>query len=75
MYATLFSSCLDALERDDLQSRIYSDFIATGWISRTYLDQATPAEIVRDYIAGMTDRYFARRFGECVMPARVDQRF
>jgi dGTPase len=75
MYATLFAICLDDLERDDQQSRIYTDFINTGWISRDYLDSATPAEVVRDYIAGMTDRYFARRFEECVIPRRVDQRF
>jgi len=75
MYATLFASCLDDLEQDDLQSKIYTDFISTGWISRSYLNSATPAEVVRDYIAGMTDRYFARRFEECVIPRRVDQRF
>jgi dGTPase len=75
MYATLFATCLDALETDDLSARIYTDFINPGWISRRYLNSATPAEVVRDYIAGMTDRYFARRFEECVIPRRVDQRF
>ncbi|MDD1684561.1 MAG: HD domain-containing protein [Methanoregula sp.] len=75
MYATLFASCLDDLEQDDLQSKIYTDFISTGWISRSYLNSATPAEVVRDYIAGMTDRYFAKRFEECVIPRRVEQRF
>jgi dGTPase len=75
MYATLFASCLEDLERDDLQSKIYTDFISTGWISRSYLNQATAAEVVRDYIAGMTDRYFAKRFEECVIPRKVDQRF
>jgi dGTPase len=75
MYATLFAACLDDLERENRSARIYTDFIATGWISRQYLDTATPAELVRDYIAGMTDRYFAKRFEECVIPRRVDQRF
>ncbi len=75
MYATLFATCLDALERDNVSARIYTDFIGVGWISRNYLDSATPAEVVRDYISGMTDRYFARRFEECVIPRRVDQRF
>ena len=75
MYATLFATCLDALETDDLSAKISTDFINTGWISRSYLDAATPAELVRDYIAGMTDRYFARRFEECVIPRRMDQRF
>jgi dGTPase len=75
MYATLFTACLDALERDDRSARIYTDFMNTRWISRRYLDTAVPAEVVRDYIAGMTDRYFARQFEECVIPRRVDQRF
>ena len=74
MYATLFATCLDTLEKDDLSAKIYTDFINTGWISRNYLNSATPAEMVRDYIAGMTDRYFAKRFEECVIPRRVDQR-
>ena len=75
MYATLFATCLDTLEKDDLSAKIYTDFISTGWISRSYLNSSTPAEVVRDYIAGMTDRYFARQFEEYVIPRRVDQRF
>ena len=75
MYATVFATCLDALEMDDLSAKIYTDFINTSWISRSYLNSSTPAEVVRDYIAGMTDRYFARQFEEYVIPRRVDQRF
>jgi len=75
MYATLFAACLHALETGDRSAKISTDFINTGWISRKYLSLATPAEMVRDYIAGMTDRYFARRFEDCVIPRRVDQRF
>jgi dGTPase len=75
MYATLFATCLDDLEQRNPSARIFTDFINTGWISRDYLRSATPAELARDYIAGMTDRYFARRFEECVIPRRVDQRF
>jgi dGTPase len=75
MYATLFASCLSDLEGGNGSANIFSDFINTSWISREYVSSATPAELVRDYIAGMTDRYFARRFEECVIPRRVDQRF
>ena len=75
MYATLFATCLDDIEHRNPSARIFTDFINTGWISSDYLCSATPAELARDYIAGMTDRYFARRFGECVIPRRVDQRF
>ena len=75
MYATLFAFCLDDLEKRDTSARIYTDFINTGWTGREYLETATPTELVRDYLAGMTDRYFAKRFEECVIPRRVDQRF
>jgi dGTPase len=75
MYATLFASCLSDMETGNGSAKIFSDFINTSWISREYVSSATPAELVRDYIAGMTDRYFARRFEECVIPRRVDQRF
>lgn len=75
MYATLFATCLDDLEQERTSASIYTDFLRTGWISARYLETATVAELVRDYIAGMTDRYFARRFNECVIPRRVDQRF
>lgn len=75
MYATLFASCLDALEKRDVSAKIYTDFITTGWTSPEYLDTATPAELVRDFIAGMTDRYFAKRYEECVIPRRVEGKF
>ncbi|MFA5266856.1 MAG: HD domain-containing protein [Methanoregula sp.] len=75
MYSTLFATCLSDLEKGNRSARIYTDFINTDWTSREYLSTATPAELARDYIAGMTDRYFARRFEDCVIPRRVDQRF
>ena len=34
-----------------------------------------PAGLVRDFIAGMTDRYFLKRFEECVIPHRVEGSF
>ncbi|MDD1690404.1 MAG: HD domain-containing protein [Methanoregula sp.] len=75
MYATLFSTCLEALERKDTSAKIFTDFIATGWTSPRYLETATPAELVRDFIAGMTDRYFAKRYEECVIPRRIEGKF
>ena len=75
MYATLFSACLDDLVQERQNARISTDFIQSGYVSRTYLGSATPAELVRDFIAGMTDRYFARRFEECVIPRRIEGRF
>lgn len=75
MYETLFSSCLESLETKDTSAKIYTDFLATKWTSPQYLESATDPERVRDYIAGMTDRYFAKRFEECVIPRRIDRSF
>ncbi len=59
MYATLFINCLEDLEKNTRDAAIFTDFIDTSWINRNYLQSATCAELVRDFIAGMTDRYFA----------------
>jgi dGTPase len=75
MYATLFASCLGSIEKNDKKAPIYTDFIGTGWTSPIYLETATPAELVRDFIAGMTDRYFAKRYEECVIPRRIEGKF
>ncbi|MGD0079893.1 MAG: HD domain-containing protein [Methanoregula sp.] len=75
MYSTLFLSCLEDIERDDKSARIFTDFIASGWTSSRYLASATPAELVRDFTAGMTDRYFAKRYEECVIPRRTEGKF
>jgi len=75
MYATLFQTYLDDLESGRKDTKIVTDFIKTGWTSPRYLETATDAELVRDFIAGMTDRYFAKRFEECVIPRRIDEKF
>ncbi len=71
MYETLFHKFLNALEEKDESSRIYEHFMNVSWISREYLDISTGKEKVRDYIAGMTDRYFERVFKEIILPKRV----
>ena len=75
MYTTLFSSCLESLEKNDITAKIYTDFINTQWTNQQYLETATPPELVRDFIAGMTDRYFAKRHEECVIPRRIEGKF
>ena len=75
MYATLFYMYIEDLENTTTDSVIFSDFIDTSWISRKYVQSATCTELVRDFIAGMTDRYFAKRYEECVIPHRVEGRF
>ncbi|MDO8872327.1 MAG: HD domain-containing protein [Methanoregula sp.] len=75
MYATLFETYLQDLKSGRRDTRIVTDYIETGWISPLYLETATEAELVRDFIAGMTDRYFAKRFEECVIPKRIEAKF
>ena len=75
MYATIFMTCLNDLEQEVKDAKIFTDFIDTNWISRNYLQSATFAELTRDFIAGMTDRYFAKRFEECVIPHKIEGKF
>jgi dGTPase len=75
MYQMLFTRYLDDLLCEERTSRIFTEFIATDWINKTYVESATPAELVRDFIAGMTDRYFAKQFEECVIPRKVEGKF
>jgi dGTPase len=75
MYGTMFSSFLEDLEDEKRSSAIFSEFIETDWINPRYKESATCAELVRDYIAGMTDRYFAKRFEEIVIPRKVEGKF
>ena len=75
MYATLFETYLQDLESGRRDIPIVTDYIKTGWINPQYLETAMDAELVRDYIAGMTDRYFAKRFEECVIPKRTEAKF
>ena len=75
MYTTLFVTYLKDLEKNTREAKIFTDFIDTSWINRNYLQTATYPELVRDFIAGMTDRYFAKRYEECVIPRRFDGKF
>ena len=75
MYATLFVTCLEDLRNESNSAKIFTDFIDTNWISQNYLQSATSAELARDFIAGMTDRYFAKRYEECVIPHKFEGKF
>lgn len=56
LFAHLFKGFLTDIEKNNLQSPVYKNFIAD--MADTYTTQHSPAEIVRDFIAGMTDQYF-----------------
>jgi len=75
MYEIVFSGFLDDLTNERKESKIYSDFLNSGRIHPAYRMGASDPELVRDFVAGMTDRYFERRFRDFVMPGRVEGRF
>lgn len=56
LFEILFETYLDDLESGRMESKIYSGFLSD--MAPDYLHTHQPAEIVRDFIAGMTDRYF-----------------
>lgn len=66
LFGILFEMRLADLEKDNRSSDIFSGFLAD--MSESYIAQYNHAEIVRDYIAGMTDRYFLHQFPEHQRP-------
>lgn len=56
MFRYLFETLLTDLENRNRSSLIYTRFLKD--MSDAYVEKAAHAEIVRDFIAGMTDRYF-----------------
>ncbi|MEW6666865.1 MAG: HD domain-containing protein [Thermodesulfobacteriota bacterium] len=60
MFELLFEKYLKDLDQGNGASEIHREFL--GGMSSWYESETTPAEIVRDFIAGMTDDYF---MGQC----------
>lgn len=75
MYRILFTQYLDDLESDRRSSKIVTEFTQSPWVNRDYIGKTVPAGLVRDFIAGMTDRYFLKRFEECMLPRRIEGSF
>lgn len=66
LFEYLFTKYLDDLENEKRSSQIFSGFLKD--MSQEYVDRHQPAEIVRDFIAGMTDQYFLRQCPEEMRP-------
>ncbi len=66
MFASLFDRYREDIEKEDHRSVIYRQFL--DGMSPDYLETTGSAEIVRDFIAGMTDRYFLSQFPEKLRP-------
>ena len=69
LFGMLFERCLNDLETNNTASDIFSGFLAD--MSRGYTGSHSSPEIVRDYIAGMTDRFFLHQFPAHLRPPEV----
>jgi len=67
LFEMLFDRYLDDLKNKNVSSVIFTQFLED--ISETYLESHNHAEIVRDFIAGMTDHYFLQLCPENMRPA------
>ena len=70
MYAEIFAKFLKDLDSKDEKSKIYKYFINLDWINKDYLKNSSNEEKVRDFIAGMTDRYFEGIFKDIMFPTK-----
>ena len=66
LFSQLFEMRLEELETNQRASDIFSGFLAD--MSASYIEGHSAPEIVRDYIAGMTDRYFLNQFPKDIRP-------
>ena len=62
LFDILFETYLHDLEKNNRTSAIFTRFLEG--MSAEYTEQHMPAEVVRDFIAGMTDHYFLRQCPE-----------
>ena len=70
-YRILFETYLDQVVKMETTSEIFTEMLAN--MEPYYVEKHAPAEIVRDFIAGMTDDYFlkeAAAYG-CEIPEKI----
>ena len=65
-FQILFDNFYRDIDQKNKDSKIFRDFLRNK--SEEYLKNTVPALQVRDYIAGMTDRYFAETLKKMVVP-------
>jgi dGTPase len=70
-YVQLFEHYLQQLETDALDSDVGKSIL--GSMSQEYIHEQSPAAMVRDYLAGMTDDFFLRRAQAigCEIPEKI----
>jgi dGTPase len=67
LFDYLFNQYLNDLEAGREESVIFHGFLKD--MDTRYFQDHAPAEVVRDFIAGMTDKYFLRQCPEALRPA------
>ena len=73
MFELLFQKYLEDLETGNQDSDIFSGFL--DGMSAEYRENAPNAEIIRDFIAGMTDEYFLNQCKKYLIPQVQVSRF
>lgn len=68
MFELLFNDYMDQLNNNDDNSKIFKNYLKGE--SKEYIRKTSNVQIVLDFIAGMTDRYFDNEFKELVLPKR-----
>jgi dGTPase len=70
LFDILFENYLADLQSGRTESKIFTSFLSD--MASDYLSSHRPAEIVRDFIAGMTDRYFLLQCPVHLRPEVID---
>ncbi len=73
MFELLFEKYFRDLEMGNQDSDIQKEFL--DGMSSEYREQTPPAEIVRDFVAGMTDEYFLGQCQKDLIPQARSSRF
>jgi dGTPase len=66
LFKMLFEKYFDDIDRNNQSSAVFNQFL--DGMSEDYLERHNHAEIVRDFISGMTDQYFLSQFPEPMRP-------
>jgi len=70
LFGLLFQRYLEDIEKKNYESVIFTNFLEN--MSSGYLHEHSSAEIVRDFISGMTDQYFLRQCPPDMRPEPIE---
>ena len=73
LFKTLFELYLEDFSKENRESDLFTGFL--DGMSQEYINSHSPAEVVRDFVAGMTDDFFMRQCQLRFLPQRMPSRF